>query len=107
MNHSFKPSQSDDKICLVCKRPFLMHTTEASCESCDRERCNVELMDNIAMCNSCAILHQESMKQVLVDSRAIDSSLTYNGDFFNASTIPTMELKRAIDTDDSLSADEK
>lgn len=107
MNHSFNPSLTDDKLCSVCKRDFTMHTNSATCESCDRERCNVELHDNIAMCHACQELHRESMKHVISDSRAIDSSLRYNGDFFNAATIPTIELKHAIDSDESLSADEK
>lgn len=90
-----------------------MHTTGATCESCDRTDCNVELIGNTAMCYTCANMHNASLKasytpkQVIEDSRAIDSSLTYNGDFFNAATIPTIELKRAIDSDDSLSEDEK
>lgn len=45
--------------------------------------------------------------KILTESRAIDSSIRFSGDIFNAETVSIAELKTAIDNDDSIPLGEK
>lgn len=117
MKHSFIPSQLNKTLCAKCNRDIFAHTKNAQCESCPKKgKC--EVIENVLMCEDCQEQHLSSRrneieyklqdaKQVIEQSRQIDSAIRYNGDIFNAKTIAFADIKKAIDNDDSIPAEEK
>lgn len=91
------------------------------CEVCpDKPNVRVTLChNNIWMCDDCVAKDnelrnsisdtekQKKLNEVLDKSRAIDQSINVKTDLFNAATIPAVELKAAIDADDSIPANMK
>jgi hypothetical protein len=71
------------------------------------KQCAPNRTDKLIEIHTEAIKKQEPIRDIINESRAIDSSITYNGDVFNAKTIAHIDLKKAIWADSSLSEDEK
>ena len=117
MNHSFIKSATSDK-CAICKQDAMAHTDMATCQSCDRVGPVDLKYGNFLMCKECqdkeVIAERErmlpanqqarvdSMNAALQHSRDIDNSIQVRTDLFNAATVSIVELKSAIDTDDSI-----
>jgi hypothetical protein len=117
VKHTFTTSQLNPKECATCRRGIMDHLRTAKCESCDAiGECNV--IDNILMCESCEREHLLATKEVIetkiadaqsviAEAKKIDSTIRYNGDFFNAKTIAIAEIKETIWKDDSIPKEEK
>lgn len=64
-------------------------------------------------CPTCVEKHTTSntvlidSTKILKESRAIDDSIRWSGDFFNAETVSIAELKQAIEADESIPQSEK
>ena len=123
MNHSFAPG-IDPLLCNKCKRPTLDHSDEAICECCPNVGpCEVYM--TMLMCPSCldkqkelqAKSESEAETRVLsqrenIDARikeigTIDSAVQVKSDIFNAETVAIVEIKKLVDSDDSISAEDK
>src|SRR6185295_4538378 len=118
MNHKFHPSFSDNTKCLKCKYTEIMHGDQAECEVCNNIGEVEPVYGGILMCESC--LEREmarqlnnrspekqnervkSMNEMIESSRSIDNSIQVHTDLFNAQTISIIELKSAIDNDESI-----
>lgn len=125
MNHLFKAGTIDASKCIHCKRTADMH----SCDICGAEGISVELKyGNMLMCQPCIIkedqLYKESQKpeniaariesataeikqaasinDVLRDSRLTDDGIAVRTDIFNAATVAIVDLKKSIDSDDTI-----
>lgn len=128
MKHPFIPSLSNKLSCAACHRALMEHGPIGHCEACDcicpdssQKGSNLlevfgKLDDPRAMllCPKCtqkeidansSVLSQT--QKVIQEAKEIDQSIRYNGDFFNAKTIAINDIKIAIDSDASLTADEK
>jgi hypothetical protein len=124
LSHAFVPSFTDIKLCgrNSCGFPAEKHGANAVCDSCD----NVGILQvngKIAMCRECLAKDIENtlpsvpvseitpseplQNTVLQMSREIDNSIRVSSDLFNAATTPILELKKAIDADDTIPADKK
>jgi hypothetical protein len=90
------------------------------CECCPNLNCRITLMHgNMWMCDECKAkddalkaelnekAQQKKLDAILDKSRVIDQSINVKTDLFNAATIPAIELKAAIDADESIPADQK
>ena len=120
MDHKFTRSTLDILKCDRCKRSELDHSDQATCESCP----NIGIMNlsgGILLCRECiakeietSLAHQSPELQeqrlkehrerttIIAQSRAIDSSIQVRTDLFNAATISIIELKSAIDSDETI-----
>lgn len=77
----------------------------ADCEVCDKTTIEVWLMHgNIWMCLSCRDTEQ---KLVIEESREIDSKIELKTDIFAAKTVAAVELRGAIEADESIPQDQK
>ncbi len=112
MNHPFSPKDGA-KTCGVCDRDYVSHTPAAKCEACSYLKpCDV--FNNRLLCEKCAQKEKDFLETALVDvnaviekARAIDQSIRYSGDLWNAKTVGIMELKAAFDALPDLTAQEK
>ncbi len=84
------------------------------CEVCDKE--NIEVVNtpgNIEMCAQCKadddkIREQtKSVDMIINQSKEINSHIELKQDIFNAATVPVIQVKAAIDADESIPADQK
>ena len=119
MNHAWHPKIGNKLECIHCNRDYISHMDIVACEACGAPRkCDIfgDLKNPKAMllCDSCADKERKANDDVLVRTktlidvaRSIDDTITYNGDVFNAKTIALIELKRALDSDESLSVEER
>ena len=94
---------------------------QGECEVCpDKPNVRITLChNNIWMCDECVAKDsalrqsitdtekQQKLNEVLERSRQIDQSINVKTDLFNAATVPAVELKAAIDSDESIPADQK
>jgi hypothetical protein len=122
VNHAFHPSQLNVAECGICHKDMIAHTDMATCECCHNVG-PVELKyGNMLMCKDCIIKEEKAyaenmtpeaqqsrvdamnnnMNTALAAARAIDDSITVRTDLFNAATVSIDELKKAIDTDTSI-----
>lgn len=118
MLHEFKSSLADATKCRFCKFP----QTEHKCEVCEKES-SVQLMyGSILMCPECSDKEiklkeemnrpenvaarvneaNERMNTLLQQSQKIDDSIQVTSDLFNANTVAIVELKKSIDSDESI-----
>jgi len=117
MNHPFIQGGVPD-VCVRCRRSELDHTSLATCEACPYIG-PCELYANVILlcptCYSKEIEHQSPANQEkrltehraiteknLQLSRDIDSSVVTRADYFNAETISISELKKIIDSDETI-----
>lgn len=117
--HKFVLSISPDSskpVCMKCHRPELDHTDKASCEACDYvgacELYSSEPNKVMLLCPSCIEKEeahrmspeqqQKRVQAIVANSKTIDSGIQLRTDIFNAQTTSIMELKAAIDADDSI-----
>lgn len=122
MDHSFIPSQFNSSVCAKCKYDEISHTGRATCECCSNSGV-MNIFTDMLMCSSCiekemiAINNHQtpdkqesrakeyqinSLNDFLQRSRDIDDRIQIRQDIFNAQTIAIVELKTAIDADDSI-----
>jgi hypothetical protein len=110
MNHSFLPSKLTPTKCAHCDRGLLDHSKAAHCESCDYVgHCELN-GDKMLVCPECYDKHigalidrtNESAKQTIERSQAIDNAIKSSNEFFNADTVSICELRDSIMADDSL-----
>lgn len=128
MKHPFNPSENNKIICSTCDRPYIDHTDAADCESCGKMGpCELNGQKKL-LCASCYNIALDTLiigadtrnkpyeplpakeltpQEIIEQSRQIDSSIRYNGDFYNAATIAIVELKKAIDNNSEIPAEEK
>lgn len=113
MKHSFIASKLDPTKCASCTRAFVEHTKYAHCEACKEQGdCEIDTASNMLLCWECKdrnvrILIEKTTRDsdaqcVINDAMKIDKSMQFNGDFYNAKTVAIMEIKKAIDADDSV-----
>lgn len=117
MKHSFVSSAGNQELCR-CGRPEIDHTDRATCEACGNSgTCDV-MAGNILACMDCqekeARLQAENntpekqqarvdqMNSVLQIARAIDTTVQVRTDVFNAETLAIVDIKRAIDEDETI-----
>lgn len=88
--------------------------TIGDCECCDKV--NVEVWTssrNMTQCADCKAADEQvearsrEAAKLIQDSRQIDSAITLKTDIFLSKTVAAVELKAAIDNDDSIPAAEK
>jgi hypothetical protein len=123
MEHKFSPSLADEKFCLHCKRNFRDHSKLAICEACGAIG-PCDLIGTILECTKCYKADMDSVKDYqapeLQDARLaahneklgldslieqsvkIDQSIQLVTDIFNAQTVATDTLCKAIDADESI-----
>lgn len=80
------------------------------CECCSRTAVELTLeYGNTWMCSDCKekSVKAHSVNSVIAESRKIDSLIEVRQDVYNAATVPFIELKAAIDNDESIPADQK
>lgn len=124
LSHAFTPSFTDTKLCgrQNCGFPADKHGNDAECDACTN-RGILQVCNGMALCRECvakeientlpsvpveSLTPSEPLKNaVLQMSREIDNSIRVSSDLFNANTTPILELKKAIDSDDSIPADKK
>ena len=118
MKHPFAASQLDKTKCAQCKRDLFAHLNKATCESCGSNTGPCDLFDDILMCEKCENEYQTNMKNsikevetelssVLERAKQLDSNIRVSGDYFNAQTIATNDVKRAILEDNNIPEDKK
>lgn len=112
MNHSYIPSQIDSTKCGICKYGVIQHTDMATCEACSYiGKCDIFM--TMLMCPECIekekLLQTDSknhadtrVQSIIEKSRAVDYSIGFREDIFNAQTISINELKSAIESDVSI-----
>lgn len=94
MNHLF--SKSDNGNCATCDRNYLSHTPAARCDSC--QKCGIcNVVDDLLLCDTCADKIKNNQFDLIERSRAIDSAIGSNQDFYNAETISLIDLRASID----------
>lgn len=122
LNHAFTPSFTDTKLCARpnCGFPADKHGTEAECESCNNKGI-LQVCNKMALCRECVAkeiantlpsvpvseLTPSVANTVIAMSQQIDNSIRVSSDLFNAATTPILELKKSIDSDDTIAADKK
>lgn len=122
LDHKPTPSFTDANICGRCQYPADKHGKEAVCDACDNIGV-LSICNKMALCRECVAKEIASSlpsipvadltpsqvlnNTVLQMSKDIDSSIRVSSDLFNAGTVPIIELKNAIDKDDSIPADKK
>jgi hypothetical protein len=84
------------------------------CEVCDATNIVVIIAHgNILMCESCKTnddaltTKNKEIKQIVQSSNQVDESIQIKTDLFNAGTVAAIELRGAIDADDTIPADQK
>lgn len=77
------------------------------CEACP-DSINVMCSEHFGMmiCEDC-INKQNSATTMLAEAKVIDSSIQVKADLFNAATVAAVELRGAINADESISEDQK
>lgn len=114
MDHNFTPSQLDKTKCARCKWDEVAHSNKAVCETCDNKG-PCEIFVDILMCAECLKGQTEYEKTVLNDpikqeerisaleeQREVDNSVEILTDVFNANTMSIVDIKKAIDVDNSI-----
>jgi ribonuclease HIII len=120
-------SLTDNNKCARCKRDLIAHTDLASCEACP----NVgpcDIFGTMLLCASCIKKEMETAISVskqeqsngtayerntidsidaIAKAMAIDSSIRWSGDFYNAATVSIAELKQLIEADETIAASNK
>ena len=127
MKHSFRPSQIKPDTCAICHNDELSHGTNAECQSCgfigtiDCLMVDNKPILNFLVCATCqekdtaarVKLEQTGETRVAEAQRlwklaqSIDSTIKFSTDLFNAETVSIADVKRSIDTDESIPADQK
>ena len=81
------------------------------CEYCHYGRKTVTVRRGDPMCADCARVEDDAVSQnahkMIEDSRKVDSSVRIQPDIFKAITTSAIELRGAIEHDDSIPADQK
>lgn len=99
-----------------CNRPEIDHTENATCEACPNvgpcELYSAEVGQQILLCSECikkeeAVRNspdvaQKRVNQIIEKSKQIDSTIQIRSDIFNAQTTSIIELKDAINADESI-----
>ncbi len=116
MNHSFEPSTTDPLLCAKCKRKVIDHTDRATCDNCGCSgEMNLTSNDDL-LCPECDYKDLKPRTTEELSSRAtevrrrfteIDAQVKISTDIFNAKTIAIHEIKKAIDADVTVPADQK
>lgn len=122
MRHNHQPSIADSNICKICKYVELDHSDHATCEACGNTgTCDI-VFGNILMCMDCQALESKAQAELVAgaDSRVeksrndsnarvtlakamqVDQSIQIIQDIFNAETVAIVEIKSAIDADESV-----
>lgn len=105
--------QKDIRIkCISCDGiGIILSPRGPECDTCNEKSVSLLVEQVNSSARSGMALYDAALtdnaKQVIEDSKKIDSSITYNGDVFNAKTIALIELKKAVFADDSIPANEK
>lgn len=118
--HAFHPSALNKEQCNQCKRPEIDHTDRATCEVCSNSG-NMVLYVDILMCQEChtkeilamaniektadkrvAEMNDARMLNSLARAIEIDSSIQLRTDIFNAQTMAIVDVKNAIDADETI-----
>ena len=132
MKHQFKASQTDKSLCEVCERPYLDHTNAAKCDNCGKigpcevnskfyllcvtpedSNCYNRALDHLIITTPHPVVNapeeviQKSAQKIIEESERVDNSIRYNGDIYNAKTVAIIDLKKAIDSDDTIPAENK
>jgi hypothetical protein len=112
MRHSFTPN-SETKLCIHCEHNLIDHTRLATCSICNNKN-NCDLTNGKLVCTNCEQKELDDVKdtisqadKIINEARAINNSIRYSGDLFNARTIAIIELKKGIWSDETLSDNEK
>jgi hypothetical protein len=122
LNHAPTSSFTDASLCGRCQFPVVKHGTDAECDSCNNKGV-LQIVGKLLLCRECLAKEIENSlpsvpvadltpstpltNTVLQMSREVDNSIRVSSDLFNAATTPIMELKKAIDLDDSIPQDKK
>jgi hypothetical protein len=84
------------------------------CEACDSVNTKITFQyGNMWLCDECwqkELLVQTQVKDtvnILDHARSVDNSVEIKSDLFNAATVAAIELKAAIEQDDSIPSDQK
>lgn len=116
MNHPFEPSVTDPQICAKCKHKFIDHTDRATCDNCG---CSGEMnltSNGDLLCPECDFKDLKPRTTEELNNRAlevrrrfneIDSQIKISTDIFNAKTVAIHELKKVIDDDPTIPAEQK
>jgi hypothetical protein len=104
MNHSFNPSQIDATKCQVCKWPEIQHTENAVCDACPNVgKVEPSISNKMLLCPDCWNKEaQIPINDVLVEAKKVDDSINLRTDLFNAATKSIMDIKQAIDEDETI-----
>lgn len=133
MNHKFAAGLANKENCKFCGFPVLPHLNLSGCETCGKVGM-LEIFflgrDKALLCEVCISKEMEvsrALEEVTMTpeaqaervevmnvtmtvqqmAREIDSSIHYNGDVFNAKTVALIEVKKSIDAEAELSAEQK
>lgn len=114
MDHAFTPSKTNQSSCSLCKFNLNSHSDTAECESCDYMG-RVEPYKGILLCPSCLTSEKSfdfsestngqfrvDTMNTLIKAREIDTAVSVRTDIFNSATVSIIELKKAIDADNSI-----
>jgi len=120
MNHPFIQGGVPD-VCARCRRKEIDHTSLATCEACPYVgMCDLYPPPHgvILLCPTCLqkeydhqspdkqearVLHSRAVSEAQIAlSREIDSSIISRADYFNAETVAISELKKIIDSDETI-----
>lgn len=122
MDHAFVASFTDVTKCAKCTFTEDKHRDDAVCDSCPNTG-KLNPLGDLALCRECLDKemqtireHQSPEKQeqrmeihnhVVEMSRNYDASIRVATDLFNANTTAIVDLKKAIDDDANIPADQK
>jgi len=101
MDHKFVASESNKLKCEICQFDIISHTAAARCQSCNVMG-NMSVSDGMLLCNNCIDGIKKNQFDLIDEARKIDASIRSERDFYNAATIPIIELKKSIDSDSSI-----
>lgn len=124
MNHSFISSQLDSAKCARCSYDEISHTNRATCECCSNSG-EMNIAFGMLLCESCAdkeralqtehkaneqnrvLEYNKTVSERLAEIKANDNGIELRTDIFNAKMASIVEIKSLIESDSTLSEQEK
>src|SRR5688572_28633723 len=115
MKHDFNADSTEPLRCAVCGFHEIDHTDRATCETCGNSgTCDI-VVPGMLQCMDCIAkdaavgndIEKNLMRGELAIESKIDQTIRVSQDIFNAKLTSIHELKVAIDSDDSIPADQK
>ena len=108
MKHGFNKSYADETICVTCGYPEIAHGSQATCEACGIEQeCEFNTNDfknpkKMLLCASCIQKERDANKLIVEERSKAHEQIKTSGDYYNANIPAILEIKQAIEADNSI-----